>query len=248
MIVDFFQQAPPVPNGAPGWLGVLNVVVDGFSIIFVSVISLLLAVCFTTIYVMFSGVRYRIFTDRIEYQHGKRPKLGPVQILSFGELESICWKIDGDSSWNVFIDFHFASRPFQLHKGFDLSGQVAEACRMIERDMIAPKILRLLAEGKTVTFKCPDHEIYVDDESIRDENFKRLAWDKVNTIRFSKGWASQYGDFLAQSHICMETSERKIEFDMASHNPHALWAVIMDRCSLPTVQVLNFPTGEKPLS
>gem|GEM_PF-6839911 len=35
-----------------------------------------------------------------------------------------------------------------------------------------------------------------------------------------------------------------MEFDMPRHNPHALWAVIMNRCNPSTLQILNFPKKE----
>jgi hypothetical protein len=49
-----------------------------------------------------------------------------------------------------------------------------------------------------------------------------------------------------QSRIRIEdTLGRSIELDMPGHNPHALWAVLMDRCDLSAVQVLGFPKKEK---
>jgi hypothetical protein len=258
-ITSFFE---PLPEFVPGWLRVFNGVVDTFFVvIFAPLVTLILATVFTVIFFMFPGVRYRIFTDRIEYQRGKHLCLYPLQKITFGEwqtldyseLDSIYWTVEGIGDESppdtTFIEFHFASRKFQLHVCLELSGQVAEACRMIERDTIVPKILRALEDGKTVPFlrpdKFPSYEIEIDDKMIRDWDQHRFSWNEIGEISFSKGKVSRYGDYLAQCRIRIKnTSGESMEFDMPMHNPHAFWAVIKSRCSLPSLQVLNFPKKE----
>jgi len=254
----------PLPDFVPDWMRILDGATDIFAVILVPLVTLILATAFTVIFFMFRGVHYRIFTDRIEYQRGKHLHLVPFQKMSFGgwqtlsfnELEAICWQIQGIGDENppdtTFIEFRFASCTFQTHVCFDLSGKVADACRSIERDTIAPQML--LSLEKTITFKCHDNssrEIQIDNENIHIWNQNRLAydetisWNKINTIRFSRGKMSGTGNFLAQSRIHLEdTLGKTVEFDMPRHNPHAFWAMIKDRCSLPTLQVLDFPKKE----
>jgi len=223
VIMPFFE---PIPEFVPDWMHCdddVNVV----AVIFIPLITLTLATVFTLSFFMYRGVRYRIFTDRVEYQQGtclhlvpfQRMSFGEWQTLAFSEVDSICWQPESDGVARTFIEFHSASHTLQLHKGFDMSGHVAEACKTIERDMIAPKNLLSLEAGETITF---------------------------STIRFSKGQVSRRANFFAQSRIHIEdTSGGIIEFDMPNHNPHALWAVIMARCSPSVVQVLDFPQKEK---
>jgi hypothetical protein len=255
---SFFE---PLPEFVPDWLRMINGAFDIFGVIFVPLIALTIATIFTVIFFMFPGVRYRIFTDRIEYQRGTHLCLYPLQKITFGEwqtlvyseLKSIYWTVQGISDENppdtMFIEFHFVSRKFQLHACFDLDDHVAEACRMIERDTIVPKILRALEDGKTVPFLPADksfsYEIEINDKMIRDWNQRCFSWDEIGEIRFSKGKASWCCNYLAQSRICIKsTSGETMEFDMPRHNPHALWAVIKSRCSLSTLQVLSFPKKE----
>ena len=250
-----------LPDLVPVWHRVILKCPDIFAVIFVPLIALTLATVFTVIYILFTGIRYRIYTDRMEYQRGKHHWLWPLtplhfgewQTLDYGELDAIHWKVKGAGDDGpadmIFLEFDFASRTMQLHKSFDLSGQVAEACRRIERETIAPKILRSLEDRKTVAFLRPDkfpaYEIEIDDTTIRDWDQHRFSWNEICTIGFSKGKETRYGDYLAQSRIRIEsTSGETMEFDMPRRNPHALWAVLTDRCKLPTLQVMNFPKNE----
>ena len=255
MIVEFFQ---PVPAFLPGWCRVG----DFFVIIFVSVITWAMAVLITVIYITFTGVRYRIFTDRIEYQRGKNLHFVPLQKMSFGDwqtldfngLHSIEWKVEEIAGENpsdtTFIEFHFLSRSLQLHKSFDLSGQVAESCRTIERETIAPRILQSLQDGENAMFKCPEkYEVAIDDKGIRDGNQHAFSWNEICKIGFSKGKTSGYSGFLVQSRICIKNiAGETMEFDMPKYNPHAFWAVITNRCNLPTLQIVDFPKKERTVS
>jgi hypothetical protein len=120
---------------------------------------------------------------------------------------------------------------------------------MIERDTIVPKILRAFEDGKTVLFLPADksfsYEIEIDDRMIRDWDQRCFSWDEISEISFSKGRVSGDNTFLAQCRICIKsTSGESMEFDMPRNNPHALWAVIKSRCSIPSLQVLGFPKKE----
>jgi hypothetical protein len=257
-VAAFFK---PMPEFVPEWIRILDGVADTFAVVLVPLITLILATVFTVIFFMFPGIRYRIFSDRIEYQHGKHLCLVPFQKLTFGdwqtldfsELKSIEWKVQGLDDESppdmTFIEFHFVSHTLQLHTCFYLYGNVAEACRKIERNTLAPRILRSLKDGKIVPFlrpdKFPSYEIEINDRGIRDWDQHRFSWEEIGEIGFSKGQVSQYNSFLAQCRICIKTiSGETMEFDMPRHNPHAFWAVLMDRCSLPTLQVLDFPKLE----
>ena len=258
VITPFFK---PVPDFVPGWMRMLDGALDIFAVILVPLITLTLATVFTVLFFWFPGVRYRIFTDRIEYQRGKYFHLVPLQkmffgewqTLSFNELNTICWQVQGIGDENphdtTFIEFHFTSCIFQTHICFALSGKVADACRSIERETIAPKILQSLADGKIVAFlrpdKFPSYEIELDDKVIRDWDQHRFSWNEICEIGFSKGNTSGTGNFLPQSCIRIKNlAGETMEFDMPRHNPHAFWAVIKDRCSLPTLRVLDFPKQE----
>ena len=262
-VVSSFWE--PAPDFLPGWFQAISKGFDTIGVILAPFITLTLATIFTVIYILFTGIRYRIYTDRMEYQRGKHHWLWPLtrldfgawQTLDFSELDAIHWKVQGigdeSPSGMTFLEFDFASRTMQLHKSFKLSGKVAEACRLIERETIVPKILRSLEDGKTVAFLRPDqfpaYEIEIDDKTIRDWDQHRFSWNEICKIGFSKGRETRYGDYLTQSRIRIEsTSKEAMEFDMPRRNPHALWAVLMDRCKLPTLQVLNFPKNEPPLS
>ncbi|MCL2709288.1 MAG: hypothetical protein FWE95_00270 [Planctomycetaceae bacterium] len=263
-----FRPMPFIMVASVWAIALVVIVSDIFGEFFPILISLILAVAFTLCFVLYRGSQYRIFTDRIEHSHGnsfcwvpwQKMSFGKWQTFAFSELDSIEWDVRGSSddgpSDTTFIRFHFAFRTLIPRQELDLSCQFTEACRTVERDVIAPKISRALEEGEVVTFKCPgrlgSHEIQIDHEKIQVWNQDRLAydetilWDKIATIRFSKGKETGSGNFLAQSRIYLEDpSGETIEFDMPSHNPHALWAVIVERCTLPTLQVLEFPKKEK---
>ena len=251
----------PLPDFVPGWMRMLDGATDIFAVILVPLITLILATIFTVIVFRFPGVHYRIFTDRIEYRRGKYLHLVPFQKMSFGEwqtlsfneLDAICWRVQGIGDENpydtTFIEFRFASCTFQTHVCFNLSGKVADACRSIERDTMAPKILQSLAEGKIVAFlrpdKFPSYEIELDDNVIRDWDQHRFSWNEICEIGFSKGNTTGSSNFLPQSRICIKNlAGETMEFDMPRHNPYAFWAVMKDRCSLPTLRVLDFPKKE----
>ena len=254
------ETVRPMPAVVPliFWVVALFAIVS----VIVPLITLTLATVFTIIFFVFTGVRYRIFTNRIEYQRGKNLHFVPLQKMSFGdwktlgfnELNSIEWKVQGIGDENpsdtTFIEFHFLSRSLQLHKSFDLSGQVAESCRTIERETIAPRILQSLQDGENAMFKCPEkYEVAIDDKGIRDGNQHAFSWNEICKIGFSKGKTSGHSGFLAQSRICIQNiAGETMEFDMPKYNPHAFWAVITNRCSLPTLQIVDFPKKERTVS
>ena len=227
---------------------------DGYvEAIFCSVILLLLTGFFTAIFILFKGVRYRIFMNRIEFQQGKHPVFGPVQTLSFDELEYIYWNIQGLGDENLpdsmFIELGFASRLFQLHKTFKLADPVAEICRKIEREVIAPGIIRRIEEGETVSFvrpdKYPSYDIRIDKEGIKDWDQHQILWNEILRIQFSKGEESRCGNFLAQSRIRLEsTFGESIEFDMPRRNPHALWEVVKMLGKSALMDIASFPKEE----
>lgn len=225
---------------------------DFFGPIFCFVVMTALVTAFTLIFLFFSGVRYRIYIDRIEYQRGKFYsrlgifRVGATQTISFDQLISIFWNVNerGDEgpSDTTFLEFRFTARTFQLHKTYSLSSQVAEACKTIEKNVIAPRILEQIEAGEAVTLvrrdKSQSRDIVVDKKGFRDRNQRQFAWDEITMIHVTKGKESVSCNFVPQSHIQMESiSGENIDFDMPQHNPYACWAVLMRYTRAPVQKV-----------
>lgn len=207
------------------------------SALFCGGITLLLIVVFTAIFILFRGVRFRIFEDRIEYQKGRAPNFSEVRTLWFRDLLAIKWGCVYDDENPVDttnIEFHFEGRrfPFQLHKPYKLDSPLAEFCKGIECNLLVPKMLEKLENGETLSSlvpgKYPAYDLRIDREGIRDWDQNRLAWSDIRRIRFSRGETTRSDHFLAQCRVeLLGDSGEKLEFDLPRENPYALWNLIL---------------------
>ena len=122
--------------------------------------------------------------------------------------------------------------------------------KLIEKNIIALKIIQKLEKGEAIPLPLdPTHEIWIDNTGIRDYTkcqLTQLTWYEIDIIRFSKGKVSGYCNYLPQNHIQIENVAlgKIIEFDIPEHNPYAFWVVLMNRCKISKVKVLQFPKGE----